>query len=882
MSGADDHPPPSPPRLARKLVAGRLRVRHYEILDDLDTLFARRVAEEGPDTARWLYWYEALSIIVFGIGEKPHHSYSLTGLIMYKNYFKIALRTLLKHKGYSSINIVGLGVGIASCVLILLYVGHELSYDRFHTHGSDIYRVQMDRYEGNEKIFSSAVTFPMVGPTLYDEIPDVIGYARLLPTGGVVQYDAVQFREDHLFYADSTFLTLLSYPLLRGDATTALVEPNTAVLSASTAQRYFGGTDPLGKILRLNGDAEYTVTGVFADLPVNTHLDFDMLLSFSTLINRAPASQTSWGWYDFYTYVRLTPDAVPQEFEAKMPGFMARHKAEAYAESPRRETLLLQPLHDIHLYSRLSWEAGVNGNGTTVYFLLVIALFILVIAWVNFINLSTARSMERALEVGVRKALGAPRAQLVRQFLLESLLVNVMAALLALSLVALLLPTFATMTGLETTLNLSDEPGIIGWVAGLFLAGAFLSGLYPAFFLSSFKPMRVLKGGTMTKGSGLRLRKSLVVFQFAASIVLIAGTLIVARQLNYMRTQDLGLNIEQTLVLRGPSVLADRDAYPGQVDVFRDAALQHAGVHAFATSSTVPGRENFWISGFRTERMDESERKDIYIVGVDDAFMDMFEIELLAGRTFSKEYGTDENAFILNETAAQLLGFDTPEAALEGRIARNDEFLPVIGVIRDYHQNSLKENLDPVLFRYMPWGRTFYSIKVASSNIEQTVMAVEQAWNEVFPGNPYEYFFLDDFFDAQYQADRQFGRVFGLFAMLAILVACLGLFGLTAFSAQQRTKEIGIRKVLGATATGIVGLLSKEYALLVLLANGIAWPVTYFVMRRWLETFAYHIDPGVLTFLVAGAAALLIAGLTVSYHAIRAAHTNPVDALRYE
>ena len=801
---------------------------------------------------------------------------------MLKNYFKIAVRTLRKHRGYSAINVAGLGVGMACCLLILLYVSHEFSYDRFHEHGEAIYRLQMDRYEANEKIFSSAVTFPMVGPTLYEEMPEVIDYARLLPTGGVVQYEATTFREDDVFFADSTFLTLLSYPLIRGNAETALIEPNTAVISAAAARRYFGSADPVGRILRVNGNAEYTVTGVFADVLANTHLDFDLLFSFSTLINRAPNSQTSWGWYDFYTYIRLVPAADPKALQARLTDFMARHKADSYAESGRWETLLLQPLHDIHLYSNLSWEAGVNGNGATVYFLLVIALFILVIAWVNFINLSTARSMGRALEVGVRKALGAPRTQLVRQFLIESVLVNVVAAVFSLGLVWLMLPTFAGLAGLDPSLRLADNLGLVGGVLGVFLIGAFLSGLYPAFFLSSFKPARVLKGGPMRSGRGLRLRKSLVVFQFAASIMLIAGTLIVMRQLDYLRSQDLGLNIEQTLVLRGPNVLPDRDAYSGQIEVFREAALQRPGVRAFAASSTVPGVENFWISGFRTERMDESERKDVYIVGVDAAFMESFEIELLAGRFFSQDFGADEEAFILNETAARLLGFDTPEAAVEGRMARGDEFWPVVGVIRDYHQNSLKENLDPVLFQYMPGIRNFYSLKVSPQNLDQTIASVEAAWKDVFPGNPYEYFFLDDRFDEQYRADQQFGQVFSLFALLAILVACLGLFGLTAFSVQQRTKEIGIRKVLGASASGIVGLLSKEYALLVLLANVIAWPVTFLVMRRWLETFAYHIDPGFFTLLLAGLAALLIAGLTVSYHTLRAAHTNPVDALRYE
>lgn len=802
---------------------------------------------------------------------------------MLRNYLNIALRSLRAQKGYALINLTGLAVGMACCILLLLYVQHELSYDRFHANSDSIYRIQMDRYSGDEKVFSSAVTFPMVGPTLAQDFPEVTTTARLLPTGSVLQYADQAFRQRDMFYADSTFLTLFSFPFVVGDPVSALTQPNTIVLSEANAIRFFGSAaDAMGRTMQLNGQQSLTVSGVYADLPANSHITFDALVSFVTLEARSEGARTSWGWYDFYTYIQLRPDTDPAAFETKLPAFIDRYKGEALANLNRREVLLLQPLTDIHLYSNLSWEANVNGNGQTVYFLLIIAGFILVIAWVNFINLSTARSLDRAREVGVRKTLGAARIQLVRQFMLESFLINLLAALASLALVYLTLPYFVELIGVELSLSVLGGSVILVGLVALFVVGTVLAGLYPAFFLSSFRPVQVLKGGGASLSKGLGFRRGMVVFQFAASIVLIAGTFIVSQQIAFMQAQDLGIDMDQKLVLRGPAVLADRDAYPEQFDVFRQVALQQTAVSSFSAVSSVPGNENFWIGGFRTEQMAETEAQDIYLVGIDYAFVDAFGVKLLAGRAFDEAFGTDNESIILNATAARLLGFDTSEAALEGRIVWGDGTRPIIGVVEDYHVASLKESVDPMMFLLRPNTRSYYTMQVNTADLPATLATLEAEWNRVFPGNPFEYFFLDSFFDQQYRSDRLFGRVFGLFAMLAIAIACLGLFGLAAFSVQRRTKEIGIRKVLGASIPNLLRLLSKEYAMLVLLASVVAWPIAYILMQQWLQGFALHIDVNLTVLLLAGGIALAIALLTVSYNALKAALSDPIQALRYE
>jgi putative ABC transport system permease protein len=807
---------------------------------------------------------------------------------MFKNYLKIGLRNLLRHKGYSLINIAGLAAGLASCLVIMLYIKFEISYDNFHRNGDQVYRVRMDRFKNNELSFRSAVTYPAVGPAMKRDIPGILEYARLLPTSGTMQYHDRIFREEKLFYADSAFLKIFSFPLVQGHREGALSEPYTAAVSASMAKKYFGEANPLGEIIKFNGTTDLKIAEVFQEVPANSHLHFNALISLATLKafldpETRKSFEENWGWYDFYTYILTSPGTGRAALEAQFPALIEKYKGKALRANNAREEFILQPLRDIHLYSNLSWEAAVNGNGKLIYFLLIIALFIIVIAWVNFVNLSTARALERAREVGVRKVVGAARSQLVKQFLLEALLINFLAAVISLTLIEAVLPYFNQLIGIKLALDLSSDADLLAGMVGLFALGALGAGVYPAVLLSSFLPTTVLKGKFTTHAKGLLLRKSLVIFQFAISIALIIGTLTVFKQLDYMRNQDLGINLRQTLVIHAPRVIRDRERLPQDLGIFKNQLLQNPSIYGFTASSGIPGRENFWINKFTVKGAKDDESQSIYVTGVDYDFITAFEIKLLAGRNFSREFGSDEKeAFVINESAARLLRFKTPEEALGKVIVWGDEERKVVGVIKDFHQASLKLTITPNIFVLAPTAASFFAVKIKTENLPDALASIQTTWNATFPDNPFDWFFLDEFFNKQYQADRQFGQVFTLFAGLAIIIACLGLFGLASYTVARKTKEIGIRKVLGASLTGIVGVLSKDFVKLVLAANLIAWPIAWYVMSRWLQDFAYRIDIGWWVFALAGGLALIIALITVSTQAIKAALANPLEALRYE
>jgi putative ABC transport system permease protein len=769
---------------------------------------------------------------------------------------------------------------MAAGLLILKYVTHELSYDDFHEQGDQIYRVRYDFMRDGERVFKSATAFPRVGPAMTRDFPEVEDYARLYFRygGGVVRVGERSFKEDLLFQADPSFLTLFSYPMLRGDRLTALDEPGTAVISAEAARKYFGDDDPLGQRIRFGNNEEYEITGVI-DSPENSHLKFDFLLSYATLVQQwGEDFDTAWGWYDFYTYVRLRPGTDADALAAKLPEFVARN-----GEGQRQNTVfILQPLRDIHLYSDLIQEARVNGDGTAVYFLATIALFILVIAWVNYINLATARAAERAREIGIRKAVGANRRQLVRQFILESTLLNLLAAGLALGLMALALPFFNNLAGVGLRLGLTGDPRFWAALCGLFCAGAFLSGLYPAFVLSSYKPTTVLKGKPGNLRQGLTLRKALVVGQFAASVGLIAGTLVVYQQLSFMRGQDLGIDIDQTLVINGPGVIASDSVYAEQMAGFKEELARHAAVRSVAASTEIPGNLIYWTSGARKLAAPVEQTTIMYQVGIDYDYLDAYGHRLLAGRAYTRDFTADDAAIVLNEAAIDVLGFPGAEQAVGQDVIIGGDTLQVVGVVANYHQEGLQKGYDQTAFRLLPAARSYYSVKVHTADLAGTVGFIGEAYERFFPENPFNHFFLDGFFDRQYQTDRQFGRVFAFFALLAIFIAALGLFGLASFTAAQRTKEIGIRKVLGSTMSGILILLSRDFVKLVLIASVIALPVVWLLMDRWLAGFAFRIDLSPWTFAAAALLTLGLALLTVSYQALRAAAANPVDSLRYE
>ena len=824
---------------------------------------------------------------------------------MFKNYLQTALRNLLKSKFYSFINIFGLSVGIAGCLLIAQYVVFEKSYDNFHQQAAQIYRVQLNMYQQGELVLASAENYPGTGPALKAELPEVVEYTRLYNLGYknnvVVTYEdapngPVQFKHRKLMYADSAFFSMFSFPLLSGNPHTMLAEPFTIAISESYAKRYFGEEEPIGKMLRLQdddfNDELCKVTGVFKDIPHNSHLKFDVLISYKTLYNRGEYARErydlTWRRKDFYTYILVKEGTDPAQLSAKFPAIIDKYSPGLAAQN-RKDEFILQPLPDIHLHSDLAEEAEPNGNARVVYFLIIIAGFILVIAWINYINLSTARSMERGREVGVRKALGAFRHQLIKQFLFESLLVNLCAILIASVLVSLLLPAFNTLTGLQFSwVSFWSQSWLWGLLAALFLAGTVLSGLYPALILASFRPASVLKGKVRAARHGILLRKALVVFQFVAAIVLVAGTAVVYRQINHMLQQDLGFNIEQTLVLERPSIRPrDFNAQKSIIDNFKTELLRNPAIQKVAGAAFVPGHTRKFKFNFRKYATPAEEAQAIRVNAVDYDFFDTFEMKILAGRGFSEDYTTDaDTAIVITASAARLLGFDNIEDAVGSTLTIDfggqEGSMNVIGIVNDFHQVSLKEAVEPMVIFLDPFGAEYYAMKVSTYNLPATIEYVQTTWNKVFPDNPFSYFFLDDYFNRQYQTDQRFGKLFGVFAALALFVGGLGLLGLSAFTTQQRTKEIGIRKVLGASVSNIMLLLSRDFVQLLLIANLIAWPLVYFSMEQWLTQFAYRIDVGWWLLIASGLIVMVIALSTVSIQTIKAAVVNPVDSLKDE
>ncbi|MCK6694266.1 MAG: ABC transporter permease [Thermoanaerobaculia bacterium] len=819
---------------------------------------------------------------------------------MLTSYLTIALRNLAKRKGFTLLNIFGLALGMACCLFILQYVRYERSYDRFHVNAGDIYRLRLDAYQEGQLAWRSATVYPAFAPTMKRDFPEVLDACRLIDAERIMHNPEtnVKFAEKKGYFADQAFLNMFSLDLISGDAGTALSGPDKILVSESMAKRYFGRTDVQGKNLVVkdpNFFQTYEISGVFRDYPAHSHLIIDYLISYATFSklvtqtwrDTTNATETSWGWYDFYTYLQLKPGVDPDAFLAKFPAFTDKYINARYQERKinfRNEVDII-PMPDIHLYSNVNQEAEVNGDGRAVAILFIVALFILAIAWINYVNLSTSRSLERGREVGVRKVLGAMRGQLVRQFLTESVLLNLAAFALALATVVLLMPAFNQFAGKDIPLNFLTDPRF--WLmAGAVLAlGSLLAGLYPAFVLSAFRPVAVLKGQLKNAASGTMLRKGLIVFQFAASIALIAGTLVVYNQIRFMRNQPLGLDIHQTLVVEGAQSVLD-SLYMGSFEPFRNQVLRAPRVKSITASSNVPGNETYWTNGARLlgDGGEELRAHTLYNLGIDETFLEAYQIKLAAGRPFSKASGDDtrNRTVLLNETAVRTFGIPKPEEALNRRLARGNDTLSIVGVVRDFHQEGLQKAINPVAFLFRPDSRGFYSFKIENGDIQETVAAIKSAWDGQFPNDPFHYFFLDESFNKQYEADIRFGRVFSLFAVLAILVACLGLLGLAGYQIVQRTKEIGIRKVLGASATSIVGWLSRDFVLLLLLAIAIATPLAWYFMEQWLTHFAYRINIGWWVFLAAGLAAVTVAFLTVGIQGMRAALANPVRALRSE
>lgn len=806
---------------------------------------------------------------------------------MLQSYLKGAFRNLIKQKGFSLLNLGGLTIGIAACMLILLYVSFEMSYDQFHEKGDRIHRLRLDESRDSENSIGRVKIYGFIAPDLTEKFPEVESAARLINMHGimgnfVMGRGDISFSVEKMYYADPELLTIFSFDMLEGNPETALVEPNSAVMTKSTARKFFGDAPALGQTIVQNGETSYQITGVIQDIPENSHIKFDYLLSYESL-KSIRFYQHMAEWADWYTYVLLRPEVNTDNFNQKLQA--ANLIAEHFGERRQSEAvsqLSLQPLPEIHLNSHLEGELEINGSAVLTYSLLIVAFLILLIAWINYINLSTARSLDRAKEVGVRKVVGANRGSLIGQFLLESMLLNIVAFILAAVLVAALLPNFNQLVGKTITMSTYGRSELWGILLACFAFGSLLSSFYPAFVLSEFRPIAILKGNlNFAGGSGSALlRKGLVVFQFAASIALIAGTWAVYQQLSFMRSQELGINIDQTLIVRGPaSVEGD---YMPLFNSFKTSIGQQSAVKSVTASSNIPGRESTWGGGVRRQDGEPGAVTNYDFMGIDYDFLDAYDMKMVAGRNFSRDFPSDVSGVLLNEAALPHLNAQSPEAIIGEKLLgwRNREYT-VLGVVANHHQLSLHQAHLPTVY-FLRENGNFYSIKLSSKDIAGTVAAIQSEFDQQFAGNPFDYFFLDTYFDRQYQSDQRFGRVFSLFSGLAILIACLGLFALSSYMAMKRTKEIGIRKVLGASVPDIISLLSRDFLFLIAVANIIALPFARYLIQKWLENYAFRIAMGWELFAIPVIIVAGIAVVTVGFQALKSALANPADALRYE
>ncbi|MCP5052968.1 MAG: ABC transporter permease [bacterium] len=804
---------------------------------------------------------------------------------MLTNYMRILLRSLLKSKFFSTLNILGLAIGMTGFLLIFKYVTFELSYDDFHENKNSIYRLQRDVYRNDNIIASYAQTSLSVGSALKAEFPEIKEVARCRNfSANTVTFETQVYTNEKIYITEPSFFKVFSFRMIQGDPEASLGQPNKILLSQSIAKKYFSTGDPMGKILKItNRGSNYTcqVSGIFEDPPENSLLKFDMLISFGTAY---PANANNWVFSMFHTYLQLSPDADGKDLESKLGPFIKKYIVSKVPLASHWK-FLLQPLKEIYLYSDITYDTA-NGNGTIVYFLLIIAFLILVISWINYVNLSTAGAMERAREVGIRKVLGGYRVQLIKQFLTESLFMNLIPIIISLVMVILLLPYLRELTGKTISTNLLADSGFWVTVVLLYIIGSLSSGLYPAFVLSSFKPVTMLKRSKFSHTSaGNILRKLLVGFQFAASVILIILTFTVYQQLSFMRSKELGIDVSRMLTVQLPTTPLNKD-YVSNSTAFKTELEKYSAIEGITGSSTVPGSDPSLRRLVWDQRNDSKTGKIQSIIFTDEDFAPTYKLEFLKGRNFSKEFGTDRMAVLINEASAQLLGFKTPDEAVDKIISifSMPGKFKVIGVLKNYHHQSLKKVHDPLIFRLLPAFKSYYSLKLSPSaqDTRSVISTVQSKWETIFPGYPFRYFFLDDHLDQQYRQERQFGKVLGIFVLLALLITCMGLLSLSYFSTVQRTKEIGVRKSFGAGVNDILMLFTKDIVKLVVISIAVAWPVAYLLIDRWLNDYANRIPMPFLLFFGAGVLVVLITLATTAYHTVTAAVSNPVNALRNE
>lgn len=883
----------SPPRLAKRFLKWYCKPELYEdISGDIEEDFNNRFESHGARSARLKYVLDVVRFFrPFAVRNLLKTQINNT---MFSINSKIALRNLGKHRLYSFINITGLALGIAACLVIAQYVIFQLSFDKGFANSDTLYRVHMTRYQsGTNQGTDPNVGFGL-GPAITTAAPEIASASLIhyYYDGAIVSkttdsITTTPFQEKNILFVEPSFIDMFSLEFISGDRKSALSNPKSVIITESMMKKYFGDTKdlPLGETLNVIGNwgeaGGFTISGIIKDFPDNSHLSIDLLLPMSNLMTdgQYQSEESAWGWSNFELYVQLIPQTTEVLVEEKIASLMKQYVGEEMLQNGEDRILSIQSIKDLHLKSE---RTGEEGGMSSVYFLIVIASFILIIAWINFINLSTAKAAERSREVGVKKAMGAVKNQIIIQFLTESFWLNLFATIVGIGMAYLLLPKMGSIIGEDMSLDLTN-PVTLVIIAGLVFIGPILAGLYPAFVMSAFKTTDSLKGNKNLGAGRIPLRKVLVVFQFVMSTLMIAGTYAVSEQLRFMRNQSTGFDMEKILIVEGPQTNVKFASF----EKFRNETSALASVESFATSRSIPGAGFTWGTEMYKFSAEKSSRKRISVTWVDSEFIPTYQLQMISGRDFSDPIreAVDinvANGAIINEATLRAYDLGTPEEAIGQKLVISGTTIPIRGVTKDHNWQSLHNEIAPSVFLYTNSAKDYFSIKLNMQNTEEMVSSISKFYAENFPGNPIEYNFLDDFFNEQYKADREFGQIFNSFAIFAIIASCLGLFGLTAFSMLQKSKEIGIRKVLGASMMNITYLFSKNYLLLILIANALAIPLTYFGLQYWLQDFAFKISISAKLFIVPVALLILIALITITFQTIKAAQSNPIKSLRAE
>ncbi len=797
---------------------------------------------------------------------------------MFKNYLKIAFRNIRQHKVYSFINIFGLAVGLACLILILLFMQYELSFDTYHEKADQIYRiVKQDISPDSKRTYKSLLTPKALVPTLKEECPEIIAATRLIKTSTVISYGEKNFLEKRIYFAEPDLLKIFSFDLVKGDPETALKDPRSIVLTREMSEKYFGSRDPLGKTLTVDGTYQLKVTGVLKNIPKNSHFIMDFVVPLEAYLFTQGDKISAWRTNIFRSYILLREDADPGHLESKFPAIIKKVlKRDLNYEGPVPVRLFTQPLSKIHLYSHYGGELTANSDIRYIYLFTIIAVLILMMSCINYMNLATARAVRRSKEVGIRKVVGAKRTHLIKQFLGESFLLTFIAFIIAIFIVEITLPGFNSLIEKDLSFNIINNFQFTLGLFVLMVVAGVLAGGYPALAISSFKPITIVSGQHRSGPKGAALRNLLVLTQFTISIILIICTLVVNSQLGFIRHQDMGYSKDNILVMP----ISDKEVR-NKLDAVKTELLRNPDILSVSASNTLPNDVDW---GFMADWPGKAENVKIEIRAglVDYDFIDLYQLKLVEGRNFSRDFPSDEKgAYLLNESAVKTLDWESYLGREFGSETRRGK---IVGIIKDFHLLSLHEKIQPLFYYLDPSNRfkQHISVKISGNRIPETIAFLEEKMKTFSPSYPFGYSFFDEIFDRAYIIEQKLASTFTICAMITILIACLGLLGLASFTAEQKTKEIGIRKVMGATVSGIVLMLSKKFTRWVLAANIIAWPIAYVAMKQWLQNFAYRAGLGIEIFVLSGLLALLIALGTISYQSFRAASANPVESLRYE